>query len=160
MAAAPPVADLIRKITGSGNCPRLFVNARADDVSVPEPVREEWGHRLILDLDPRWPLHLTFDAEALEADLCLKGALVRCRIPYRAIWGVIDRDTQKGAFFREHQPKEVAPEVTGRAASGPRPVEPAGGTRSKSRGGEHSEPPAAPRGRPKLRVLKGGKAEE
>jgi hypothetical protein len=83
---------------------------------IPQHVRERWGRELVLDLDPGWPIGLDFDDSALYADLGFQGLLVRCRIPYRAVWGVLDRATQAGTLIPSQMPESFRSRLQASAA--------------------------------------------
>ena len=142
-----PIGRRIHELLRRGSCARIFVDALREGVDVPDHVRESWGHELPLDLDPSWPLALAYDEEALYADLSFQTLLVRCRLPYRAIWGVIDPGTHLGAFFEENIPPEVEARLTKAAEEGV-PVEPEAVAET---------PDGEPSSRPRLRVIDGGK---
>jgi stringent starvation protein B len=142
----------------------LLVDATRDGVEVPDHVREQWGQRLVLDLNPSWPLHLDYDDQALYADLGFQGVLSRCRIPFRAVWAVMDTASGNGFVFHANVPAEVARELAARgpdAAAAPpsenRDVAPSPVPRP-ARGAAAAKPPKAKRKAPSLRLVKGGKS--
>ncbi|MBK7976874.1 MAG: hypothetical protein IPK07_27655 [Deltaproteobacteria bacterium] len=159
----------ILDLTHKGKSARLVVDSTLDGVEIPDHVREEWGARLFIDLNPAWPLNLDFDEQAIYADLGFQGVLMRCRLPFRAVWAVMDLAKGAGFVFKEHVPpafaKELAPALEKApgaepaAAPAPAPL-PAPATRTEP------APPSAPK--PKsgarrdashLKLVKGGKSE-
>ena len=156
----------ILDLTHKGKSARLVVDATQGGVEIPDHVREEWGARLFIDLNPAWPLNLDFDEQAIYADLGFQGVLMRCRLPFRAVWAVMDLAKGAGFVFKEHVPAAFATELApafekapGTARGAAPPAEPA--TRA-----EPAPPPApkpktsaARRGASHLKLVKGGKNE-
>jgi stringent starvation protein B len=83
------------------------VNASFDGVVCPDFIREQWRERLIIDLDPSYPLDLTFEADALAADLSFGGYVTRCKFPYGAVYVVADRSTGRGIVLDQNMPESV-----------------------------------------------------
>ncbi len=129
-----PVQSVIESLYAAGRCPRLHVNALFEGVSCPDFIREQWRERLIIDLDPSYPLDLTFEADGLGADLSFGGYVTRCSFPYGAVYVVADRSTGRGIVLDQNMPDSVKRTRYGRAggegrSSGPskpalRPVAP------------------------------------
>ncbi len=122
-----PVQSVIESLYAAGRCPRLHVNALFEDVSCPDFIREQWRERLIIDLDPSYPLDLTFEEDGLGADLSFGGYVTRCSFPYGAVYVVADRSTGRGIVLDQNMPDSVKRTRYGRAggdASSPEPAKP------------------------------------
>ncbi len=102
-----PVQSVIESLYAAGRCPRLHVNALFDGVGCPDFIREQWRERLIIDLDPSYPLDLTFEANGLAADLSFGGYVTRCSFPYGAVYVVADRSTGRGIVLDQNMPESV-----------------------------------------------------
>ncbi len=111
-----PVQSVIESLYAAGRCPRLHVNALFEGVSCPDFIREQWRERLIIDLDPSYPLDLTFEADGLGADLSFGGYVTRCSFPYGAVYVVADRSTGRGIVLDQNMPDSVKRTRYGRAA--------------------------------------------
>lgn len=123
-----PVQSVIESLYAAGRCPRLHVNALFEAVSCPDFIREQWRERLIIDLDPSYPLDLTFEEDGLGADLSFGGYVTRCSFPYGAVYVVADRSTGRGIVLDQNMPDSVKRTRYGRAggdASSPEPAKPA-----------------------------------
>ncbi len=123
-----PVQSVIESLYAAGRCPRLHVNALFEDVSCPDFIREQWRERLIIDLDPSYPLDLTFEKDGLGADLSFGGYVTRCSFPYGAVYVVADRSTGRGIVLDQNMPDSVKRTRYGRSggdASSPEPAKPA-----------------------------------
>ena len=92
------------------------MNASHDGVVCPDFIREQWRERLIIDLDPSYPLDLTLEEQGLAADLSFGGYVTRCTFPYAAIYVVADRSTGRGIVLDQHMPESVK---RARGAKGP-----------------------------------------
>jgi stringent starvation protein B len=99
-----PIQAAVEDIYGAGHTPRLQIDARRNDVEVPESVRRTWGARLVIDLDPSYPLDLAYDADGVSVDLAFQGIVSRCRFGWRAVYAVIDRATGRGIVVEAHLP--------------------------------------------------------
>ena len=106
-----PIHAAIEDIWSSGHTPRIQVDARREDVVVPDSVRAKWGSRLVLDLDASWPLNLEAGTKGLQVDLAFQGHVTRCTLPWESIYVVLDRTTGRGVVIESHLPKdeELAP---------------------------------------------------
>lgn len=102
-----PVQSVIESLYAAGRCPRLHVNATFSGVVCPDFIREQWKERLIIDLDPSYPLDLTFEEENLAADLSFGGYVTRCSFPYGAVYVVADRSTGRGIVLDQNMPESV-----------------------------------------------------
>lgn len=114
-----PVQSVIESLYAAGRCPRLHVNAMHDGVVCPDFIRDQWRERLIIDLDPSYPLDLTFTDDALSADLSFGGYVTRCTFPYGSVYVVADRSTGRGIVLDQHMPESVKRSRYGRAAPAP-----------------------------------------
>jgi len=120
-----PVQSVIESLYAAGRCPRLHVNALFEGVSCPDFIREQWRERLIIDLDPSYPLDLTFEADGLGADLSFGGYVTRCSFPYGAVYVVADRSTGRGIVLDQNMPDSVKRTRYGRAGGDARSSGPA-----------------------------------
>lgn len=149
-----PVQSVIESLYAAGRCPRLHVNALFEGVSCPDFIREQWRERLIIDLDPSYPLDLTFEADGLGADLSFGGYVTRCSFPYGAVYVVADRSTGRGIVLDQNMPDSVKRTRYGRAggegrSSGPskpalRPVAPEPDNTGHSDHVDESDEPTRP----------------
>lgn len=103
-----PIHAAIDDIWSAGHTPRIQVDARREDVVVPESVKTKWGSRLVLDLDASWPLNLEAGEAGLEVDLAFQGHVTRCTLPWESIYVVLDRSTGRGIVIESHMPKDEA----------------------------------------------------
>ncbi len=78
-----------------------------EGVVCPDFIRDQWRERLIIDLDPSYPLDLTFLEEGLSADLSFGGYVTRCSFPYGAVYVVADRSTGRGIVLDQNMPDSV-----------------------------------------------------
>lgn len=113
-----PVQSVIESLYAAGRCPRLHVNAMFEGVVCPEFIREQWRERLIIDLDPSYPLDLTFEEEWLAADLSFGGYVTRCTFPYGAVYVVADRSTGRGIVLDQNMPDSVKRSRYGKSVTG------------------------------------------
>ncbi|MBC8069439.1 MAG: hypothetical protein IAG13_13970, partial [Deltaproteobacteria bacterium] len=119
-----PVQSVIESLYAAGRCPRLHVNAMLDGVVCPDFIRDQWRERLIIDLDPSYPLDLTFTEEALSADLSFGGYVTRCKFPYGAVYVVADRSTGRGIVLDQNMPESVKRSRYGRPPAPSAPNKP------------------------------------
>ncbi|MEM7154693.1 MAG: ClpXP protease specificity-enhancing factor SspB [Myxococcota bacterium] len=136
-----PVQSVIESLQAASRCPRLHVNAMFDGVVCPDFIRDQWRERLIIDLDPSYPLDLTFLDEVLSADLSFGGYVTRCTFPYGAIYVVADRSTGRGIVLDQNMPESVKRSRYGKGDEAQRPtLRTVGGSDDPS--GPASEPDA------------------
>ena len=102
-----PVQSVIESLYAAGRCPRLHVNALFEGVVCPDFIRDQWRERLIIDLDPSYPLDLSFGDDGLSADLSFGGYVTRCSFPYGGIYVVADRSTGRGIVLDQNMPESV-----------------------------------------------------
>ena len=155
-----PIQKAIDDIWEAGHTPRIQVDARRDDVVVPESVKAKWGARLVLDLDSSWPLHLEYLETGIELDLAFQGHVTRCTLPWDAIYVVLDRATGRGVVIEPHMPRADAdaPPIGG-AGDEPGPREIAVPMRASAReapSGPASTDEEAKRRRARFKVIDGG----
>ena len=110
--------SVIESLYAAGRCPRLHVNAMFEGVICPDFIREQWRERLIIDLDPSYPLDLTFEDEWLAADLSFGGYVTRCTFPYGAVYVVADRSTGRGIVLDQNMPDSVKRSRYGKHVTG------------------------------------------
>lgn len=97
----------IESLHEAGACPRLQIDLTCDGVVCPDFVVAKWGERLVIDLDPSYPLNLAFTAIGVEADLSFGGYVTRCKFPYASIYMIADRATGQGTLFEENLPPSL-----------------------------------------------------
>ncbi|PRP92620.1 Stringent starvation protein B [Enhygromyxa salina] len=97
----------IESLQAKDACPRLHVDVTHADAVCPDFVREKWTERLVIDLDPSYPLELEFTALGVEANLSFGGYVTRCVFPWAAIYVVAERDTGRGRVFEDHVPASL-----------------------------------------------------
>jgi stringent starvation protein B len=119
-----PVQSVIESLYAAGRCPRLHVNATFEGVVCPDFIREQWKERLIIDLDPSYPLDLIFEEDCLAADLSFGGYVTRCTFPYGAVYVVADRSTGRGIVLDQNMPESVKRSRYGKSAAGLQPSRP------------------------------------
>jgi stringent starvation protein B len=120
-----PVQSVIESLYAAGRCPRLHVNAMGEGVVCPDFIRDQWRERLIIDLDPSYPLDLTFTETTLSADLSFGGYVTRCTFPYGAVYVVADRSTGRGIVLDQNMPDSVKRSRYGRPPAASQPAKPA-----------------------------------
>jgi stringent starvation protein B len=107
-----PLAQAIDQLYEVGSIPRLVIDARRNDVVVPDFVRSKWGIELVIDLDPNYPLELAYDEVGVHASLAFSGIVTRCTFAYRSIYRLMDRATGHGVAIPAHEPAaELPPEL-------------------------------------------------
>jgi stringent starvation protein B len=136
----------------------LCVDSRHPDVHVPDSHSGKADLRLVLNLGFRHAIQVL--PEGVQADLMFGGRLHHCWIPYESLWGVYNPDTGEGSVWPDRLPGELGALVDpGSSPEGPKAVAPApeqppqesvGDDAGKTRGS----------GRPKLRVLPGGRGKD
>lgn len=104
-----PIAKAIEDVLLAGHTPRIHVDARRVDVEVPDHVRERWQARLVIDLDPSWPLRLEYGPDGLGVDLAFQGVVTRCVFGWKAIYVVLDRATGRGTVIEAQLPPHELP---------------------------------------------------
>lgn len=117
-----PIAKAIEDVFAAGHTPRIHVDARRTDVTVPDHVRERWQARLVIDLDASWPLRLEHLPEGVAVDLAFSGLVSRCVFGWDAIYVVLDRATGRGTVIEGHLPPHELPEALTYTAEPARPV--------------------------------------
>jgi stringent starvation protein B len=101
------IQDAIESLHAKELCPRLHVDVTHADAVCPDFVREKWQQRLVIDLDPSYPLDLGFTKVGVEADLSFGGYVTRCVFPWAAIYVVADRATGRGQVFASNIPASL-----------------------------------------------------
>lgn len=104
-----PIQLGIEKLYAAGKTPRIRLDARRNDVVVPENVRERWQDSLVIDLDPGYPLNLVYEPDALHVDLAFAGHVSRCTFTWQSIYGLFDRASGQGVQIASHLPKAELP---------------------------------------------------
>lgn len=113
------IQTAIESLQATGLCPRLHVDVTHEDAVLPDFVRDKWKERLVIDLDPSYPLDLAFTAVGVEADLSFGGYVTRCTFPWAAIYVVADRGTGRGQVFAGNIPDSLRHEYGAPAPQGP-----------------------------------------
>lgn len=133
-----PIQRAIEDVYATGHTPRVQVDARRVDVTVPEFIRKQWQARLVIDLDPSYPLNLAYTKEGLVVELAFQGQVTRCLFGWLSIYAIIDRSTGRGIVVESHLPpaeldaallwveKPKAAPKNGRKASPLRALSPSG----------------------------------
>lgn len=103
-----PALAAIREIWMSQGVPRIVVDAKHEGVVVPSHVRDRWGHQLIIDLDPRYPLRLEVNYQGCAVDLSFAGEVSRCTFAWPSIYTVQNRSSGEAVVIESRIPKEVA----------------------------------------------------
>lgn len=93
-----------------------------EGVVCPDFIRDQWRERLIIDLDPSYPLDLAFLEEALSADLSFGGYVTRCTFPYGSVYVVADRSTGRGIVLDQNMPDSVKRSRYGKGEEAQRPA--------------------------------------
>ena len=99
-----PIQRAVEDVYATGHTPRLQVDARRVDVVVPEFIRKQWQARLVIDLDPSYPLNLEYTKVGVEVDLAFQGQITRCVFSWSSIYAIIDRSTGRGIVVEAHLP--------------------------------------------------------
>jgi len=114
-----PIQTAIESLQAKGLCPRLHVDVTHEDAVLPDFVRDRWKERLVIDLDPSYPLDLAFTEVGVEADLSFGGYVTRCTFPWAAIYVVADRGTGRGQVFAGNIPDSLRHEYGAPAPQAP-----------------------------------------
>lgn len=144
-----PIQDAIESLYAKDLCPRLHVDVTHADAVCPDFVRDKWKERLVIDLDPSYPLDLAFTKLGVEADLSFGGYVTRCVFPWASIYVVADRATGRGQVFASNIPASLRHEFGAPRAPA---IDPAltevrddpsvkKGSRRRKRRGAAAEPP-------------------
>lgn len=102
-----PALAAIREIWMQEGIPRIVVDARHEGVLVPGHVRDRWGHQLVIDLDPRYPLRLEVSFEGCAVDLSFGGEVSRCIFAWPSIYTVQNRGSGDAVVIEARVPKEL-----------------------------------------------------
>lgn len=103
-----PALAAIREIWMQEAVPRIVVNAKHEGVVVPGHVRDRWGHQLVIDLDPRYPLRLEVTLQGCAVDLSFGGEVSRCTFAWPSIYTVQNRGSGDAVVIEARVPKSVA----------------------------------------------------
>lgn len=101
--------DAASTIVESGRALRIVVDGRRRDVLVPPRVRAQHGAELALDITASNASDLTLGDDALEAQLSFAGVSMWCRVPWVAVYGVVDTQSGRGIVVPEHEPPPTLP---------------------------------------------------
>lgn len=134
--ALHPIQQGIEKLYAAGKTPRIRVDARRNDVIVPDKIRERWQDSLVIDLDPNFPLNLVYGADGVHVDLAFAGLQSRCTFSWPSIYGLFDRASGQGVQIASHLPKAELPEPLRVEKARPAP-------KLRSLSGMRREPPLA-----------------
>jgi stringent starvation protein B len=105
-----PAQRTVESLHAEGATPRLHVNLNCPGAICPDFVQEKWQEKLVIDLDPSYPLNLEFTEVGIEADLSFGGFVTRCTFPWASIYVVANRATGKGIVIEENMPESVRPQ--------------------------------------------------
>ncbi len=144
-----PIQSAIESLQAKKVCPRLHVDVTHVDAVLPDFVRDKWKERLVIDLDPSYPLDLAFTKVGVEADLSFGGYVTRCTFPWAAIYVVADRATGRGQVFAGNIPASLRHEYGAPAVAALDPeltkvrdeAKPKKGSHRRKRGGAEPAPP-------------------
>lgn len=109
MSNAYLIKKIIDDIWKLGHVPMISVDARHDDVHVPEHIRQKYMSELNINLDPSDPLNFAFDEEGISVDLAFNYHVARCRFPWRRIYVIMDVQVGRGALLSAHEPLPMEP---------------------------------------------------
>ncbi|MBF0275190.1 MAG: hypothetical protein HQK84_08170 [Nitrospinae bacterium] len=128
----------------------LCVNATHEGVIVPQ------NHKKNVDLRLIFSLHFRnkpdFQDDCIESVLLFGGVPRKCRIPYDAIWGVIQKEYNKLYFWQDEMPLEIRKKVEKNSPQ-------LNAEEKTDEGDKQAFPPSAPKKKPKLMVIENKKAE-
>jgi stringent starvation protein B len=146
MATIHPARKMVESLHAKGACPRIQVDLLNEDVVCPDFVKEKWKDKLVIDLDPSYPLNLGFTELGIEADLSFGGIVTRCVFPFDAIFVVVDRETGKGIRLDgpETQQRDREVEAAARRAA-EKTARKKGSRRRRRRAKDEGELPAGPK---------------
>lgn len=102
-----PALAAIREIWMQEGIPRIVVDAKHEGVLVPGHVRDRWGHQLVIDLDPRYPLRLEVSFEGCAVDLSFGGEVSRCVFAWPSIYTVQNRGSGDAVVIEARIPKDI-----------------------------------------------------
>lgn len=83
----------------------IYVNARAEEVDVPQPFKD--NPNLRLDLSRRFPRPMAVTEAGVMAELSFGGTPHTCTIPWDAIFGMFNHVTHKELLWPEDIPVEL-----------------------------------------------------
>ena len=153
----PPKRDVANALLERGSL-FLHLDPRVEGVVVPDYLRNQPQLVLQVGLSLVIPIpDLEVDEEGVFGTLSFNRAPFYCRVPWRAVFGMVGDDGM-GLLWHEDFPPEVAADVEAatrkaeRAPRGPalRSIDGGADEASEPRGDE----PTAPARRPKLRLVK------
>jgi stringent starvation protein B len=114
-----PIQTAIESLQAKSLCPRLHVDVTHADAVCPDFVRDRWKEKLVIDLDPSYPLDLSFTKVGVEADMSFGGYVTRCTFPWAAIYVVADRGSGRGQVFAGNIPESLRHEFGAPVPQGP-----------------------------------------
>ena len=85
-----PLQVLLSIIWDEGHTPQISVDDWSPEVIIPNCLRGQNVHPILIDLDAGKPLNLEFSETGLSVDLEFQGQTSRCFFPYRYIVTVLD----------------------------------------------------------------------
>lgn len=106
-----PIQSAVEQIYAQESCPRLHINVTCEGVECPDHIKAQWGERLVIDLDPSYPLELEFSETGVAANLSFGGFVERCVFPWASIYVVGERDTGRGRVIADHVPESLRAEM-------------------------------------------------
>ncbi len=135
------IRALYEWIVDNSLTPYLLVNARADDVLVPQQYVNKEG-QIVLNIAPRAIMGLDMDDDTVQFNARFGGIPTDIYVPCYSVLGIYARENGQGMMFEPESPPEPpAPKPT---KAGPKVVSDISSASSK----------ASPDKKPSLRVVK------
>lgn len=97
MTPSPIIAafkKLLDDLWNSGKTPRLYIDARHEDVVFFEDLKKRYDHGLIIDLKANDPINIEYTVRDFRADLTSGGRLIRAIFPWQRIYAVGPNDSR------------------------------------------------------------------
>ena len=115
------IQQFIESLHVQGRCPRIVVNAQTPGVDLPQSVIDVWGEELPIDLDPAYPLDLSYNDLGITCTLSFRAPVV-CFIPWEAIYILKDRETKTGMIVEANLPLNWTSENEANGPGGETPI--------------------------------------
>jgi stringent starvation protein B len=136
--------DLLLRLLDRGVA-MIHLDARFSGVAVPAQFAQD--PHLRLNLSYRYQLHdLDIGEERVRATLSFGGRPFHCVVPWKAVFAITSQASGEGQVWPEDMPAEVAQEAQEQRRPALAAVE--------SEAPPDDEPQPAPRGKPKLRLVR------
>ena len=152
----------------------ICLDSRNPQVQVPENHKGKEDLRLVLNLNFRHSI--TTQPDGIEAEMLFGGAPFLCWIPYESLWAVYNPQTGEGVLWPAQTPLSLR-DLLGKNKPSLKGESTDKGVRGQGSGGRHRRPPSpkaaqsegaassseaektAKKGRPRFRVIEGGKKD-